>query len=193
MADLYNLLDGLVEEQPSSSDDINTNNNENIPLEQQQQEWEEPEEVAVQPIKNINNNNGKDDLLEKPPLALEDYLQATDVDENERPCTKLTQWFKQEQKCPDLLPYDSNTLQALVEQLEHNTTTSTTTTGGVNANLQAILASIHNVDQERIQYLVANLLRLRLEKIERHALYLRKHTDLMSPAEVSFVRGQRWT
>ena len=168
MADLYNLLEDL--EQPNEAPRITE--------EERAEEWDQAEQVDVEPKEMQDTDAG----FEKP-LNLDDFQAEA---QQELPYSKLQQWWKQERKCPELLPFDSETMQLLVNQLdEEDEDMNENDASTANANLQALLKSVRHIDQERIQFLISDLLRVRMEKIERYALYLRHHTDRLSDAEVS--------
>ena len=56
--------------------------------------------------------------------------------------------------------------------------------GSVDPTLASIAASICKMDMDRLAFTLTDLMRIRLEKIEKYALHNRKHIDRMSKDEV---------
>ena len=95
-----------------------------------------------------------------------------------------TAWIK-ELLCPELLPYDHDTIsleQELIEGQEETIDALTST-----KNVDALVAHIYRLDVERTKFIMSDLLVTRLDKLEAHALHNRTVLDRMSDREVSFL------
>ena len=103
--------------------------------------------------------------------------------------TRLYQAWAQESRSPELLPpLDPVTLEALrqaitdvdpdddQQQQQHQECD--------NPHMNALIQSIRHIDIQRVKFLLADLLKLRLQKIQAHPLHMRTRTDRMSEAEV---------
>ena len=109
---------------------------------------------------------------------------------------KLKHLWVQEVNCTELLPYDSDTISMLMEvlagqeetmeQLQHQAKTSVGGGGNVDPNLASLAASICKMDADRLSFMLADLTRTRLAKIEKYALHNREVWDRLSEHEVRF-------
>jgi hypothetical protein len=186
MADLYNLLDGLEESQDQPQE-------EEVEDQQQEQEWEEAEELDVPSAL-------QEAAKRKLPTEDEDkdYELGADLAELsapkqsllDLPYTKLENMWSAEMHCPELLPFDQETfdditrgLQETEERIEEHTAEGITG----NATMDALFASLLSVDAERVKFLLCDLLKLRLQKIEAYPLHMREHVDRMTESEVRGV------
>lgn len=91
-------------------------------------------------------------------------------------------WIK-EMLCPELLPYDHDTIsleQELIEGQEETIDALTST-----KNVDALVAHIYRLDVERTKFILSDLLVTRLNKLEAHALHNRTLLDRLSDKEVS--------
>jgi hypothetical protein len=105
----------------------------------------------------------------------------------ELPYEKLLHRWSQELHSPELLPFDQETVQTICEALERQESTmddflEADQTG--NANMDALFHSLLRIDSDRVKFLLADLLKQRLQKIEAHPLYMRECLDRMSDSEV---------
>ncbi len=163
MADLYHLEDeivdtGVVEDQE----------------EDQENDWENEEAEEVPLV--VDKDDLVADLEPEPALELN---EPQEVAENTVYHT-LYQLWSQEKHSPELLPYEDDTIQELRTVLEEQTVS----TG--DANLDALLDSIQTIDRQRLKYLLADLLKTRLSKIERYYQFMEKQQGKMSESEVAF-------
>jgi hypothetical protein len=182
MADLYNLdeeIDALQENQesPNVEEEWETENAEEIELP------EALEEAAKRKLQTQDDTYQAaavvDDLEEK-------LFSGKSSKEQERQLeslqyTQLYQKWSQELLSPELLPYPEELVESIkssLEQAEDNVVE----TG--NPNMDALFTSIIRIDAERAKFLLADLLKLRLQKIQAHPLYMRSRVDRMSYAEV---------
>lgn len=110
----------------------------------------------------------------------------------------------QELNCTELLPYDDNTTSVLLEVLSHQedtmdqlqeqagrfsgsgsgTLNSSSGRGSVDPSLASLAAGICKMDSDRLGFVMADLMRTRLFKIEKYALHNRDVLDRMSQGEV---------
>lgn len=158
MADLYNLLGELEEPQEQLLHD-----EEEIPLEREQIELPVPTKEAVV----------------EPDEEGESELESFD---NELYMKLRTMWT-QELYAPELLPYDEEAMASLVEALrEHEDALDDQEPTG--DHVDALLQSVHKIDIDRVKFLMADLVKLRLQKIERYPLHMRNLTERMSASEV---------
>jgi hypothetical protein len=91
-------------------------------------------------------------------------------------------WIR-ELQCPELLPYDQDTISLELELIEGQQDAIDAFTS--TSNVDALINQIYRLDVERTKYVVTDLLTTRLNKVEDHALYNRTLVDRMSDQEVS--------
>jgi hypothetical protein len=120
----------------------------------------------------------------------EEVDEAVDDVKEDADYATLKRLWSQEINCPELLPHDKDTMSLLMELLESQEDsidklkTNTSTSG--DSNMSSLVASIYQMDAARVRFMMTDLGRTRLSKIERHVFHLRDHVDLMSPEEVCF-------
>lgn len=173
MADLSNLLE-----------ELDQNNESNIIENNDQQDWEEAEEVDLQlrkpTIEDTAEDWTKESLEKDASTAQKEAIAALSY-------TKLKNLWTAEANCPELLPYDETVFAAIREQItEAEERIEEMTSDGPEENplLNSLYVSILTVDLERTKFLLSDLLRRRLDKIEMFPLHMREHVDRMSNAEV---------
>lgn len=130
-----------------------------------------------------------------------DLLSSKEAQLSDLAYTKLKHWWIQELHSPEIQPYDDDLLNEIFKSLEEREEyidayagasdyeDNTIATG--NANMDAMLASLLRIDSERAKFLVSDILKLRLHKIESHPTHHVQQDDLkrrMSQNEVSTVR-----
>lgn len=198
MADLYNLLDEIKDaEADDNNNDQTARRGETLEQQEEERDWDDTDAPREQiELPNIRSSrfdeDGSighgDDPHDEPDFALEDVGESSSLAEDallaELPYTKLKTWWQQERQSPELLPYNEELLQGLIRSVEERLEMENAELSS-NPNLQALFASLVRMDTERVQYVVTDLLRTRLEKIEKHPLYMRRMADRMSVAEVS--------
>ena len=129
--------------------------------------------------------------------------------------TELKRLWITEISCPELFPFDSETFdlhknlvqgqEELVEQLCSKAAISHAKNSDPNSmshrdsarkknnkqqvdpNLTSLAASIYRMEADRVRFILSDLARLRLAKIESHPLYMRNMVDRMSPLEVKYL------
>lgn len=118
-------------------------------------------------------------------LDLQDFAVKGNLQEREE-YSQLQHWWVQELQAPELLPWDGQVMAPMMEaafsEEEEDTKDNTN-------NLEAILNDIRCVDKERVQFVVANLLQVRLRKIQACPWFYKKNKDRLSNGEVSLLFG----
>ncbi|XP_043222552.1 DNA replication complex GINS protein SLD5-like isoform X2 [Amphibalanus amphitrite] len=97
---------------------------------------------------------------------------------------KLKQSWIDETRCPELLEYDGDVVDCMLDQIHQ-----------MEANLRRVSKtdfkiSIHKMEVDRIRYMIASYLRCRLQKIELYHRYLLSNEEQrrrLSPAELKFA------
>jgi GINS complex subunit 4 len=190
MADLYNLLDEIDQPQEQQQE-------EDLEGEQEWQADNDREELDLPPAL----QEAAQKKLEGTPDATYDEDERVDLDDfnpeislEDLPYTHLQQLWTQEIHSPELLSYDDETIrgltQAVEQQEEHiedmdlpeyNDEHEST---GNDKNMKALVQSVLKIDADRVKFLLSDVLRRRLTKIEEHPLHMRTLTDRMSDGEV---------
>ena len=127
--------------------------------------------------------------------------------------TQLKHLWIAEMSCPELFPFDAEIFEAhknLVNEQEDQVEELTNSAAAshskydanvghrastrqkygkdqVDPNLTSLVASIHRMEADRVRFLLADLSRTRLKKIEAHPLYMRNMVDRMSSHEVKYL------
>ena len=112
----------------------------------------------------------------------------------------LKSLWVQEMLCPELLPNDGETVglhlellrgrEDTVEELqEQAAAASEEEEPGGSALLSSLAAGIYKMEADRVRFLLADLARTRLAKIENHALHSRDLIDRMSDEEVAYLKS----
>ena len=106
---------------------------------------------------------------------------------------ELRRLWIQEKNCPELLPHNTeimnhhiqllNDKEDIIDELQDQAA-EPRTPGNSDPLLASLVASIHKVEADRIRFILADLTRIRLGKIENHALHNRTLLDRMSDQEV---------
>jgi len=105
--------------------------------------------------------------------------------------------WTQELLCPELLPRDDATLASQLELLRTQEDTiddlqervaSGDSSDGADPLLASLAAGIYKMESDRVRFLLADLTRTRLAKIENHALHNRELVDRMSAEEVEYLK-----
>ena len=105
--------------------------------------------------------------------------------------------WAQELLCPELLPRDNVTLDSQLELLRNQEDTieelqervaSGDASGSTDPLLASLAAGIYKMESDRVRFLLADLTRTRLAKIENHALHNRDLVDRMSADEVEYLK-----
>jgi len=96
---------------------------------------------------------------------------------------RFQEWWISERNCPNVLPYQGDLVDCLLDQLNHMRA------GLSQLKANDLRAGLHRLEVERIQYTINDYLRCRLNKIHKmlpHRLS-DEITDLLSTQEKTFV------
>ena len=182
MADLHHLLDEVLEPQRQEDE-----------VEEQAEEWdEEQREQLTLPAALLEAERRK---LNDTPDATEERLDLGDVAgfhelEGETVYSKLQALWTRELFSPEIMPYDSDTVQAMTDALQdQDERIEQLQTQGLseNAHLDALMARILKIDSERSKFMLSGMLKRRLGKLEEYPLHMREHLDRLSELEASTI------
>jgi len=106
----------------------------------------------------------------------------------------------QELNCAELLPYHRQSIPVLMELLsaqeeiiddlqDQGKNSFSASSGNVDPSLASLAASVAKMDLDRVSFLLADLTRTRLGKIEKYALHNREVLDRMSDEEISYLKA----
>mmetsp|Transcript_12094 Transcript_12094/g.26879 ORF Transcript_12094/g.26879 Transcript_12094/m.26879 type:complete len:346 (+) Transcript_12094:82-1119(+) len=112
---------------------------------------------------------------------------------------QLKSLWCQELMCPELLPHDVETVglhtellrgqEDTVEELQQRVASGGGGDGdAADPMLSSLAAGIYKMEADRVRFLLADLTRTRLAKIENHALHNRELVDRMSDEEVAYLK-----
>lgn len=193
MADLYNLLDEIDQPQEQQQE-------EDLEDEQEWQGAGDREDVDLPPAlqeaarKKLQGTPANADDYEDERVDLEDF--NPEISLADLSYTHLQQLWTQEIHSPELLFYDDETIRGLttaVEQQEEQIENmdlpeyNDEHASGNDKNMKALVQSVLKIDADRVKFLLSDVLRRRLTKIEEHPLHMRTLTDRMSDGEVRDV------
>jgi hypothetical protein len=186
MADLHNLLDELDDHQ--YEDDIVKGRPSIAATEatEAESDWGSPDRGATEVplvLKDASRRyeEGEEDVFIQANL-LDDELNT----ENELYFQLHRRWL-QERHCPELMEYDENMVQDLKNQLEKRQDWIDQSEGSKNA-VDNLMATMAQMDMDRVKFVLSDWLSQRLTKIEEHPLYMREKVDHMSDAEVAYLK-----
>ena len=199
MADLYNLDDEIL------NNELDQEEEENVAVGDAEEgdEWEnhsdqeDREEIELPSVllgatkQNLDEDAEQAEEEEERALDLQDFAVKPSSQQLENlPYTRLYDAWAQECRNPELLPLDHETVLQMREAVaatddEDNENNAFVDTG--NANMDALFRRLQHIDVQRVKFLLADLLKRRLQKIEAHPLHMRTLTERMSQAEVSVL------
>lgn len=119
---------------------------------------------------------------------LEDDEQNIPKEDETHYYSRLKKLWQQEVACPELLPLDEAMISEVTEELERREDTIAQL-AEQPGDVEALLGSVLKVDSDRAKFMLSDLLRTRLSKIQEHPLHMRGLVDRMSDSEVRFVGG----
>lgn len=195
MADLYNLQAELNEPEfpllPTAEDAEDTEE-----VLEDRHRVEEPEvPLALREAERKQHEQLDDSLKgDKGILDEEEELPVEDPD-----YAQLKRLWQQEMNCPELLPYDEDTITLQMELLESQedsieklleqaSSSAPRDSSRTDPGVASIIASIYKMDADRVRFMLTDLSRTRLAKIEEHPLYMREMVDRMSEQEISYLK-----
>ncbi|TFJ80196.1 hypothetical protein NSK_008462 [Nannochloropsis salina CCMP1776] len=130
---------------------------------------------------------------EVPDFLLEELgSQAPGLEENDESelnddVARLTRWWLQEEAAPELLPFQTQTVEdlyAVVEEQQGFVDVSKTSVA------EASSALLYQMEIDRVKYLLSRYLRARLRKLEKYILHVALDPDMrqrLSPQELRFA------
>jgi len=110
--------------------------------------------------------------------------EEEEVLEEDADYAQLKRLWKQE-NAPELMPQDAETTGLFLELLEGQEETIDKLSES-RMELAPLMASIYKMDADRVRFMLTDLTRTRLDKLEAHPLYMRDMVDRMSENEVCF-------
>jgi hypothetical protein len=178
MADLHNLLGEVLEPQAQE-------------FEGENEEWAQDREHLALPSvlaeAERRKRNETSDTADEERLELGDVYGHKNA-EVESMYTKLQAWWTQELLAPEILPYDSDAVQAMTDAIHDHDEKMARLQGAEdssgNAHLDALMGRILKIDSDRAKFLLCGLLKRRLAKIEEFPLHMRENLDRLSNEEV---------
>ena len=186
MADLHNLLDEVddaleEEQQPIVAFNENEDGEDEAWDDGDREQLDLPAALEEVEQQKIHGNYDEDvDKEEELDVELDDEKGL----EIEAECySRLKRLWQQELACPELLPLDEETLRDITEELE-NREQAIDGLGEQSGDIECLLGSVLKVDADRARFMLSDLLRARLWKIQQHPLHMRDLIDRMSDAEV---------
>jgi hypothetical protein len=185
MADLYHLLDEPLEvaqsvEEEEDAGSWNGHEEEvdvRVPLALQEAARRPYQQEQESPSKGISHDIAdKLKRLDDPWSSSAKSVQQLQEELQELPYTQLYQAWLHECHAPDVLPYPEELLQPIREGLARyqaymDECADGEDEGDTNENVTALIHSLLRVDAERVKFLVADLLRRRIQKITLHPQY----------------------
>ncbi|GKY93076.1 hypothetical protein MPSEU_000275900 [Mayamaea pseudoterrestris] len=184
MADLHHLLDEVLEPQQQDEQP-----------DEQAEDWnEEDREQLTLPAALVEAErrklNDTPDATDEERLDLGDVTGFTDL-KGDTIYSKLQSLWTQELCSPEILPFDNDTVQALLEALEtqeERMEELQTQGSSENVHLDALMTRILKIDAERAKFLLSGLLKQRLGKLEEYPLHMREHLDRLSDLEKAYLK-----
>lgn len=177
-ADNSDNIDAGVDRNEEDYPDENAEIPAALQVEQQQQQQEEYQPYEEDNEENIDANMNLGDRRQEQGEVGGEQMSQQVTDEDYEVIKHL--WV-QELNCAELLPYQHVQMEMLMELTEGQEDTlldlqSGNDNGGSDINVDPTLASIAagicKMDMDRIKFLLSDLLRVRIEKIERYWMHL---------------------
>jgi hypothetical protein len=208
MADLYHLLDELEEDRneiDTGLDNDNDNDNDGDDAVKQgrpslavteatepmmSEDWDSPVRTevpaALQEAREKNLLADEEDDYEDDGAGVHHDLEETKHVENELYSRLQHQWL-QERHCPELLTYDKVMVNDIKEQISERQDYIDQLEAS-NDSVHVLMATIAQLDLDRIKFVFSDWLSTRLSKIEAHPLHMRESIDQMSDAEIAYLK-----
>lgn len=195
MADLYHLLDE-VEQQ----DDPLQTFEDGDAWELDQNESEHPPEVPPVLVEAARRQQQARSGMRVPEMDDDadndgDMMKNETKDKGERTAGMEDENFAhlkflwiQEKQSPELLPMDADLIRLQMKRLQEQDDYIETLQA--SCDLSSLTINMFKIDADRMRFVLTDLMRTRLRKLEEHALYnLREMTDRMTEEEVT--RGEK--
>ncbi len=217
MADLNNLLDELeehlVEKADNDDEEEDRYENEGRPSIEtaatepmsSSDDWESPQRRYIDvPVALLEAKRRKEvdaDIDVDVNEDAFDYLTGETTRQQEGQMNelyaKLHHFWHQEKYSPEILEYDVAMVEQIQAQIEErqewidqqmqDTATAVGLTAG-DVSVQYLLATMAQVDLDRVKYVLGNWMAQRLSKIEAHPLHIRERIDHLSDAELEYLK-----
>jgi GINS complex subunit 4 len=171
MADLHNLLGDIQSDDEAPP--VTIDNELDEPWDRNDRERLDLP-PALQEAERKRYETVEEEILEEE----EDFLE----EDNEY--AQLKRLWKLEMNCPDLMPFDAETIGLQLELLEGQDEIIEKLSARFDPQLAPLMGSIYKMDADRVRFILTDLMRTRLAKIEEHPLYMRDMVDRMSNDEV---------
>ena len=171
MADLYNLEAEIAEADTLGVDVPH----ENEAAAGDAEDWDSTNAEQVNILRSATGQ--EDEAQPEERIDLDDFAQTMG---NDLMYTSLYHAWTQERQSPELLPFPTEIVDAMRKEMADQEEVDTG-----NTNLDGLLESILFIDKERVKFLLTDLLKTRLEKIQTHPIWMESKTERMSPQEVS--------
>ena len=117
-----------------------------------------------------------------------DIVDVEDDIKEDDDYSTLKRLWSQEVHCPELLPHDNEHISLFMELLESQEDSieqlQAKSSSSSDTNMASLVASIYKMDAARVRFMMTDLGRTRLNKIEKYALHMRDHLEVMSEPEV---------
>ncbi|KAG0230689.1 GINS complex subunit [Actinomortierella wolfii] len=100
----------------------------------------------------------------------------------------LTQAWINERAAPEILPYEGEAVQGLLDRIDSQLAIIDDLDAGSDSDI--ILSIIYQTELERVKFVLRGYLRTRISKIERFGQYYLGNNDMksrLSPAEQTYV------
>mmetsp|Transcript_56114 Transcript_56114/g.63505 ORF Transcript_56114/g.63505 Transcript_56114/m.63505 type:complete len:292 (-) Transcript_56114:114-989(-) len=208
MADLYHLLDEL-EENDDADDGVKNDRRLTVEtaitdaLSDDDDDYEDVTpastpripaalQVAVREKEGyLDKDLDKDDLFMKNGADIDMMYDNDDEQDNEQLVSnelyeKLHQLWLQERHCPELLEYDEEMVQKLLNSFEEREETIDEESDSRNA-VELLMSNLQQQDLDRAKFVLSDWLTHRLQKIESHPLHMRTKVDSMSQNEIEYL------
>ena len=201
MADLHNLLDEVDDALYHDDDDDEQDGDEgpDVLADQQQppsQDWDDNreeldvpaalEELAQKQLHpeldfdDEQSHVGDDELFD------DDAETGREKEDEGHHYSRLKRWWQQELACPELLPLEEDMVKEVTEELERREETIAALSEK-NGDIESLLGSVLKVDMDRAKFMLNDLMRTRLTKIQEFPVHMIDLVDRMSEQEVIFA------
>lgn len=204
MADLYNLLDEL--EENNDYDDTNKESRrltvetaltERLSDDDYDEYGDDNDAPTPQVPAALLEQNASDDFfpdestVDKSTKGLDAKNDWDNYDQEQHDIpnelySKLHQCWLQERHCPELLKYDETVVQNLQEQFEDRQQQADDLVDSQEP-VDVLMANLAQQDLDRAKFVLSDWLTNRLHKIESHPFHMREKIECMSQNEIDYL------
>mmetsp|Transcript_3977 Transcript_3977/g.8958 ORF Transcript_3977/g.8958 Transcript_3977/m.8958 type:complete len:288 (+) Transcript_3977:119-982(+) len=204
MADLYNLLDELEENEGYDDEKqdprrltVDTAATERL-SDDDCEDYDDTAPTPQVPAALLEQDDSEDrfhpgktsaDSFSKEGLDIHDDLDKTDQKQYEIPNElygKLQHHWLQERHCPELLKYDEEMVEELQVQFEDRQQQADDLVDSQEP-VEVLMANLAQQDLDRAKFVLSDWLTHRLHKIESHPLHMREKIEQMSQNEIDYL------